>query len=157
MSLYEPYMHFGSMSPPIDPARCRVQTYDDISRYFNQCARKKVIEHDGIGYCKQHSPAESAKRAAASKDKHDRQSAILRRTYDRPHDYRGALREIAAGHNDPRTLAKAVLEKWNDAAPVDTRPKGEDSLLASFTGSAVGKAEAPNLSPSNHIPMTGEG
>lgn len=118
--LYEQHMKFGTLSPAIDTERCRVETYEGISRNFTQCARRKTVEVDGIGYCKQHSPGEVAKRRQAQQDKYEAERQISERRYVRPNEYRDALREIAAGHNDPRALAEAVLAKWGDQpSPVE--------------------------------------
>lgn len=114
--LYEPRetVRNGYWAAPIDMARCRVQTYESVSRNFSQCARKKVVEVDGIGYCKQHSPEAQEARARQRREREAEEQRRSDYRYRRPADYKDALREIAAGHNDPRALASEALAKWGD-------------------------------------------
>jgi hypothetical protein len=102
--------------PAIDFARCRAQTYDNVSRNFSQCSRKKVIERDGVGYCKQHDPEAEKARDAVRREREMAEARTRERQWKRPLEYRDALREIANGHNDPRTVAREALEQWGDLA-----------------------------------------
>jgi hypothetical protein len=116
-NLYIPHERFGRMSPAIDPERCRAEVYESVSRNFSQCARKRAVEEEGVGYCRQHSPAAERARAEASRARYEAERRLRERWSLRPAEYRDALRQIAAGHNDPRALAAAALEKWDDGAP----------------------------------------
>ena len=77
--------------------------------HSHQCTRKRGHGPYGL-YCKQHHPAEVSRRDAEAK-------ARWRAKWDRLHkpsrliaEYRKALEQIAAGHNDPRAVAKTALE-----------------------------------------------
>lgn len=113
-TLYVPSKRRGMPGPAIDPARCRVQTYEAVSRNFGQCSRKKALEVDGIGYCKQHSPEAEAARSAERRAREEADQRRRDRQWKRPEEYRAALLQIAGGHNDPRSLAIEALSKWND-------------------------------------------
>lgn len=102
---------------PHDPARCCASVHDEgRSVTFHQCTRRPVIHYGALGYCRQHDPdavlkardarqAESEARWAEYKRKvNARQAADKLRE-----DALDAIRQIAAGHNDPRALAHAVL------------------------------------------------
>jgi hypothetical protein len=113
-SLYTPKTD-PTWNPPIDYTRCRAQTYDNISRNFSQCARKKAVERDGVGYCKQHDPEAEKARADARRQREEAEVRARECRWKRPIEYRDALREIASGHNDARELARKALEAWGDA------------------------------------------
>lgn len=98
----------------VDMARCRAQVYEPVSRNFGQCARKKAVEVDGVGYCNQHSPSAQKRRNEARLEREAAEQRQRDRRFKRPIDYRDALREIAAGHNDPRSVARDALERWGD-------------------------------------------
>lgn len=88
----------------------------------HQCARNGVVERDGKFYCRQHDPVavrqrEDDRRAkwrgewateVAARKEADRLAALHA-------DALAAIREIAAGHNDPRALAAATLAKHGEA------------------------------------------
>lgn len=96
-----------------DLARCCVEVGRPIGAWtqYGQCGRKRGFGPDGE-YCKQHDPAEVAKRAKAADDKYqaernqDRFKWYGRTFYD-------ALQKIADGHNDARGLAQEVIEEFN--------------------------------------------
>lgn len=100
--------------PKVDFERCRVECYNSVSRDFYQCARKKAVEVDGIGYCTQHSPQKAAERKAAVFARDEERRRKAERQWTRPAEYREALRAIANGHNDPRQIARDTLAKWSD-------------------------------------------
>lgn len=55
----------------VDMERCRASVHDGGRGCgFHQCGRKKVVEVDGIGYCKQHSPQGQAKRDRERDERH---------------------------------------------------------------------------------------
>jgi hypothetical protein len=94
---------------------CRAKTLGEPPWYLGSpCSR--AAKRDG--YCTIHHPdtvtARRAKASAEAKARWDAKQAIERRKWDRPKEYRDALRAIAAGHNDPRALAQEMLAKWND-------------------------------------------
>lgn len=86
-----------------------------------RCERKAVRD----GYCKQHHPDAVAERRTKSNERYEADArarhAKTARAYDRPREYMEALRLIAAGHNDARTLATEVLAKWDDAPTKEAR------------------------------------
>lgn len=99
-----------------DMTLCRASIFNGWSSH--QCSRKKAVERDGIGYCKQHDPI-------AVQEKRDARDAE-RRAYWRAQEARdareahrrawtekavAALRQIAAEHNDPGALAREVLSE----------------------------------------------
>jgi len=88
----------------------------------HQCPRNGVIERDGKFYCRQHDPvAVQQKRDERRKAMDDKFAAMDARHKEAARiaalkvDAVAALREIAAGHNDPRALAVEVLAKHGDA------------------------------------------
>jgi len=117
---------------PLDPERCAIGVVSNErwSRY-SQCSNKAkhdvVIEGQSVRVCTIHHPDKVAAREAASRARYDATTRKWARLYSRPTEYRDALREIAAGHNDPRSLAAAVLSKWDDLDSPDRIPKGENA------------------------------
>ncbi len=100
--------------------RCDAHVYSGWRGH--QCARNGVIERDGKFYCRQHDPVTvQQKRDDRSKAMDDRFAAMDARHKEAARiaalqvDAVAALREIAAGHNDPRALAAEVLAKHGEA------------------------------------------
>ena len=79
---------------------------------FSQCARKAKYGPDGA-YCKQHDPAAVAERRRVENEKY--QQAMKKA---RPKWYAAEmlsiLRQIADGHNDPRSIATEIVAKVDD-------------------------------------------
>ena len=108
----------------IDMSKCRAQTYNSVSRNFSQCARGVAIERDGIGYCRQHDPEAEKARSAARLEREQAEARRRARQWQRPRDYRDALREIAEETKKQQlpitsrvhTIAIEALAKWNDLA-----------------------------------------
>lgn len=110
---------------PVDETRCRAMVDRGDSRisFFGQCSAKvKVTRKVGdrmLGFCGRHDPEAIAARERAADqaraEKEARRERIDLRRFVRPTEYRDALRAIAAGHNDARSLAAEVLAKWDDA------------------------------------------
>jgi hypothetical protein len=128
VSLYAPDTAGIGGRAPVDMERCREEVYlrEGWGR-FAQCARKKAVEVGGIGYCKQHSPEALEKRKEQSRARMARDLEQIERQHRRPYEYMETLQQIDAGHNDPRALAAAVLEKWGDAiAPAPGGAGGGD-------------------------------
>ena len=127
-------------SEPWQPkaGNCRASVHDRDSRSFNshQCSKKakvvrKVLHHGKeveFGYCGLHDPVavaeKRAKREAAWRAKWDAEQAAWKAKQDarelaeRAERAIEALRQIAAGHNDPRSLAIEVLGPPNPLTDV---------------------------------------
>jgi hypothetical protein len=109
------YGHDGYCKRP-DFARCADSVYSgSVWRGSKQCSRKNGHGPDGA-FCKQHDPvALAAKRVeedAAWKrelDQKHRESAFIAESKD-------AIRAIAEGHNDPMTLAREILARYEGKA-----------------------------------------
>lgn len=93
------------------------------SFYSHQCSRKPVSWFGALGYCKAHDPLlQKQKREARYKawDDEYRRKADLRKAEARRAELgveaAAALRSIADGHNDPRSLASEILAKYADIA-----------------------------------------
>ncbi len=106
----------------VDMERCRVKVWPDHSFSASQCGRKKVVEVEGIGYCRQHSPdavkARKDQQAAKWAEEQRRSDYRLKR----PTEYRDTLRSIAEVTQRQQlpitaqihALATEALAKWND-------------------------------------------
>jgi hypothetical protein len=127
LELYKPSTSpgaFGSRNP-VDPKRCAcgVYTKERFARWC-QCGgpAKYDAEIDGqqVKVCHTHRPDVITAREAAKDARAAKERLAWRRRLDRPGDYKDALRQIEAGHNDPRALAREVLMKWNDLKTGET-------------------------------------
>ena len=80
---------------------------------FTQCAKLgKHQDADGIWWCETHEPERAAQRAAATDARQRAAWEKQHKTWRYGHQgerLRDALRQIANGHNDPRSLALEVL------------------------------------------------
>lgn len=107
---YEPLKWQKSIGYRVDKSRCRAAVPEEGRGVgFRQCSRKPA---NGERYCKHHTPeAIQARRDANSKRWQERAEQEKRRNM-RWHGapFIAALREIAKGHNDPRSLAHEVLQ-----------------------------------------------
>jgi hypothetical protein len=100
----------------------RCDTHVSSGFRSHQCARNGVVERDGKFYCKQHDPVAVRQRDAdrsaawdaqwAAKEAQRKEAARIAALQI---DAVAALREIAAGHNDPKALAVEVLAKHVEA------------------------------------------
>ena len=95
---------------------CSETGYDRFSWRGMQCARAGKVERDGKWYCKQHDPVAVAERKAerdrkwrAECDAKDAARAEAKRQRELAAACVEAIKQIAAGHNDPRGLATEVL------------------------------------------------
>jgi hypothetical protein len=125
-SIYEPAggLSIGSQTP-VDMSRCRamVNRGDYRMSAFGQCYSKpkvvREISGKTYGFCGLHDPeavaAREAVRDAERRAEEAKRDSADRRRWDRPTEYRDALRQIATGHNDARQIAAEVLDKWGDA------------------------------------------
>lgn len=76
-----------------DGKYCCADVHDSYGVGFHSCSRRGVVEDKGNFYCKQHSPAEVAKRDAASKEKYAKQREKDRAMWDR----RAAITALCEG------------------------------------------------------------
>lgn len=97
-----------------DPKRCVQSLMDRWHPGGYQCTRPRGYGPDGC-YCKQHDPAavaaRNAARDAAYKAKWSADD-LRRQKAEAGAKALDALRQIAAGHNDPRSLAQELLDQF---------------------------------------------
>lgn len=124
MSIWSPRNGLDNRRPDLTQCRAVVyprETYGAFHGY--QCPRKAVVfrcveHHEGeIGFCRQHDPEAVRARRKAQEDRWNAeweerkaQAERERRQREAQTAAKTALEQIAAGHNDPRTLAAEVLE-----------------------------------------------
>lgn len=88
-----------------------------------QCRHKATVREsfEGVeyGWCKMHAPSAVEKRKAAQKRRWEEKWAAEKASWERKERLRKAneaarkaLEEIAAGHNDPRALARQVIAMY---------------------------------------------
>jgi hypothetical protein len=96
-----------------DYARCCETVRESGVRFphYVQCHRKRGYG-PGEAYCKQHDPVAVEARRAAADERYAAQTAKRRTEWAGP-TFLAALRQIAAGHNDARGLAREVVEKFD--------------------------------------------
>ncbi len=82
--------------------------------HSGQCTRKNGHGPDGA-YCKQHDPIAIKAKIAASDAKWRAEQDAKARQAEFANDCKAAIREIAAGHNDPRALAQSIIDKLEGA------------------------------------------
>lgn len=123
--IYKPH---NSLGVRVQPDRCRHSVHE--ARWgFYQCTRKPSVIRcvDGVeyGFCKQHDPEVVARRDAAQRAKWSAEWDANRRANARREQERKAalackeaMKKIADGHNDPRSLALEVLAMF----PAPTTP-----------------------------------
>ena len=95
-----------------DPTRC-AQTVcaNERGAIPKQCGRKRGYGPESA-FCRQHDPAAVAARDAGARDRHEAEwKEHLKKIYGPT--FLNALREIAAGHNDPRALAQSIIDKFD--------------------------------------------
>lgn len=95
------------------PDRC-AETVSDRHGFWHssQCSRKRGHGPEQA-FCKQHSPEAKAEREAKWQEKYDAERKAYRRERlinEAKSSALDACRQIAAGHNDPRELAQAVID-----------------------------------------------
>ena len=100
--------------------RCDTRIYSEFRSH--PCTRNGAVERDGKFYCRQHDPVavrqrDDARRVAwaAERNVEEAQRKEAARIAALQVDAVAALREIAAGDNDPRALAIKVLAKHGEA------------------------------------------
>lgn len=114
--------------------QCYASVHDDFGVGFHQCPKKaSVFEENGNQWCGTHSPAAQAARDKKSADAYAKRQRIYKLNQKRLNTRETllkVLREIEAGHNDPRALAREVLAEYDyifsDAA-MEVAEKGDTS------------------------------
>lgn len=121
--LYRPrfWPHAQPWKPKAGQCRCAVP---DEGRWptYHQCNRKakvtRTVKLHGeiveVEYCGQHDPVAVAEKDAARKAKYDAQWAAREAKWARQRAGEAALdivRQVAKGHNDPRTICLDFLTK----------------------------------------------
>lgn len=95
-----------------DPKRCAEEVaMGGRSPLFHQCGRRPGFGPDGL-YCRQHDPA-----AVEQRNQESRKREQEERERERPKWYGrqmlGIIRQIAEGHNDPRSLCADFLKDYD--------------------------------------------
>lgn len=116
---------------PHDQSYCCAAVHDGYGVGHHQCTRKPKVWRDVLhrgkptnyGYCTTHDPVRVAERDAARRAKWQAESDARNARWAAQEQERklkdaalATIRQIAAGHNDPRSLAMEVLATF-DAAP----------------------------------------
>lgn len=99
---------------------CCAQVHNGWGVGFHQCANRPKVYVGRLGFCKTHSPEAVKKRAekvqaSTTAYLHKVSKKVAADTLGR--NAIAALREIAAGHNDPRSLARSLLEPFDAKYP----------------------------------------
>lgn len=107
----------GGRAPILD-GRCEGETYFKVGRFgeFRQCEVKGKLEWKGHRWCGRHHPPTVEAKKKARDDEAARERAAQSARYraaeaerQQRHAALAAIEQIAAGHNDPRSLAQEVL------------------------------------------------
>lgn len=116
---------------PGEPKRCRAAVTPKDDRFGwlhqHQCTRKPLVFRcvDGAdyGFCKQHDPEavkamDAARRASWSAEwkANEEKERLRKQTLLAMDACKAAVEQIAAGHNDPRSLAAEVLSLFPASA-----------------------------------------
>ena len=99
-----------------DFTRCAAPVYprDRTGWGSHQCERKNGHGPHGA-WCKAHDPVAKKAKRDAKVDEWMRQSEASQKLHAAKAALEPALRQIAAGHNDPRSLAEIVIAALDDA------------------------------------------
>lgn len=96
-----------------DFTRCCENVWSrDRMSHGHQCKKPRGQGPDGA-YCKQHDPAKIEARRAKSDQAYNDKINKLQVQWHGP-QFLKALREIEAGHNDPRALAREVIASYEE-------------------------------------------
>jgi hypothetical protein len=106
-----------------DFARCAERVYGgDAWSGAKQCSRKNGHGPDGA-FCKQHDPEALAAKRVALAAKRAARDAAWKQEWDKKRqesafaaESKDAIRAIAEGHNDPMTLAREILARYEGKA-----------------------------------------
>lgn len=102
-----------------DYDRCCARVYDDKARARYQCKRKNGHGERGA-YCATHDPEKIRAKSNARSSAYEAKWAIERRQSAFVAACQQAIRDIAAGHNDPRGLAQSILDQLNSTPTKET-------------------------------------
>lgn len=109
--------HYASVPPDLTKCAHKVVRYERGWPRYSQCSRKNGHGPHGA-YCGQHDPDAVAKRAEARDAAWRAEREAQRNTAEAARKLEAfreaavaAIRQIAAGHNDPRQLAADVIAK----------------------------------------------
>jgi hypothetical protein len=108
---------------PAKRDRCRASVYTSV--WSHQCQRKPKIQREVDGklylFCYQHDPVAIDAKRKARQEKWDKEWAEKEAGWARKEAEgkaldacKEAIQKIAAGHNDPRTLAMETLKMFGD-------------------------------------------
>jgi len=100
---------YGRYCKKPDYNRCCASVADGMWS-SKQCSRKASHGPNGA-YCKTHDPIAKLAKQEAAHEKFLTDLAASRRKQQFLSDCQDAVRQIAAGHNDPRALAQSILDK----------------------------------------------
>lgn len=114
------YLFKGSRfrGPVRDGTRCEGEIYFTVGRFgeFRQCESKGKFEYAGHRFCGRHHPPVVDAKEQARSDERARQRAAAAAKYQREQATEKqkdaaleAIKQIAAGHNDPQALSREVL------------------------------------------------
>lgn len=116
------YRQSTPYEPRVMPERCAAAVRKPRIG-FNQCRHKATVRevYEGVehGFCRHHAPSAVKKRKAEQQRRWEEKWAAEKASWVRKERLRKAneaarkaLEEIAAGHNDPRALARQVLAMY---------------------------------------------
>ena len=113
---------YGRVYSPVAPdyTRCAGSVLDGL--HPGQCSRKNGHGPHGA-WCKQHDPVAVESKRKAQDDKWRAESELKLARHAAIAALEPALRQIAAGHNDPRGLAESVIAALDAAR---NRPQGPE-------------------------------
>lgn len=103
---------------PPDYSRCPVGVSTGRAEGGSKQCSRKGGNGPHMAYCKQHDPEAKKAVEEARYFAWRAESGRNKRRRDFQKDCITAIREIAAGHNDPRRLAQSIIDKLGD--PEDT-------------------------------------
>ena len=111
---------YGRGYSPVAPdyTRCADSVVDGF--HSSQCSRKNGHGPHGA-WCKQHDPIARAAKRDAQNAKWRAESELKLARHAANAALEPALRQIAAGHNDPRSLAESVIAALDALAPPPRR------------------------------------
>lgn len=127
-----------------DMKNCRASVHSPGDGWHpHQCTRKATIfrcveGHKGeIGFCRQHDPDAVKARRDASYAAYQAEWAAKNAEHERQKQIgaandaaKTALERIAAGHNDPRSLAAEVLALYPSASGIEAASGRQDATAA---------------------------
>jgi len=102
---------------PPDLTRC----CEEVTRYignwphYGQCTRKRGFGPDEA-YCKQHDPEAVAARRKEADERGESKYRQQRLEWAGPRFFK-VLKQIADGHNDPRSIAQEAIAPYRKPAP----------------------------------------